>query len=385
MAPMTARRLQRPLLLVVTAALLGGCGTGYYWQASMGHLELMRLRRPVTVVIEDPNTSPEVRMKLQTATAALAFAHTRLDLPDNGSYRLYADTGRPYVVWNVVAAPEFSLDPRTWCFPVAGCISYRGYFDEANARKYADGLADDGDDVFVGGVAAYSTLGRFQDPIVNTMIGYADYELAGVIFHELAHQRVYVRDDSSFNEGFASFVEQEGLRRWLRSQAADETLCRYRTSLQRRREIQLLFAEYGARLEALYQSGMPAAAMRDGKAAIFAELVAGYYELRAQWTDPPYFDHWFEGPLNNARLVSFATYDDYVPAFANLLDDANGDLAAFYSVVDEIAALGPAERTERMQSLLVRSAPDPVPPDCGPASANLQQQVALAAPQAEDQ
>jgi len=342
-------------VLVATTTLLGGCGTGYYWQASMGHLELMRLRRPIPEVVEDPATSDEVRAKLGVGMEALDFAHDELGLPDNGSYRVYADTGRPYVVWNVVAAPEFSLEPRTWCFPVAGCISYRGYFNEADARKFADGLAANGDDVFVGGVAAYSTLGRFEDPILNTMIGYADYQLAGLIFHELAHQRVYVKDDSKFNEGFASFVEREGLRLWLLSLDADDALNAYRLSLQRRTQVQILMADFRDRLETLYRQAPADDELRERKTAVFAELVAEYRDISSQWGGPPYFDNWFQGTLNNARLVSFATYDDYVPAFAVLLDDAGGDLADFYSGVEALAQLESSERTAKMRALLDRS------------------------------
>ena len=345
------------LALVVTTTLLGGCGVGYYWQASMGHLELMRSREPVAEVIDDPSTAPEVRAKLSMAMEALDFAHAELGLPDNGSYRVYADTGRPYVVWNVVAAPEFSLEPRTWCFPVAGCISYRGYFEEAKARKFAAGLAVNGDDVFVGGVAAYSTLGRFEDPILSSMIDYADYQLAGLIFHELAHQRLYVKDDSKFNESFASFVEREGLRLWLQAQEDDAQLCRYRLSLQRRAQVQSLVTEYRARLEALYAQDLAAETMRDRKETVFDELVAAYGDLRSRWSEPPYFDRWFEGTLNNARLVASATYSDYVPAFAILLAEAGGELEAFYARVDELAQLDPPERTATMLAILKQPAP----------------------------
>lgn len=351
--------------LVVTT-LLGGCSLGYYWQASMGHMELMRLRRPVTEVIDDPATTADVRAKLRTATQALDYAHAELGLPDNGSYRLYADTGRPYVVWNVVAAPEFSLEPRTWCFPVAGCISYRGYFAAAGARKFADGLAEKGDDIFVGGVAAYSTLGRFEDPILNTMIGYTDYQLAGLIFHELAHQLVYVKDDSKFNEGFASFVEQQGLRLWLQSLGAADVFCRFVLSEQRLGEVQALLADYRARLATLYDSDRSDDELRAGKEAILGDLIAAYRDARAQWPDPPYFDHWFDGTLNNARLVAFATYDEYVPAFATLLVESGGDLQSFYARAEALAALEAAERTEAMAGLLAlrETTAETLPPGC---------------------
>lgn len=344
---------------VATTTLLGGCGAGYYWQASMGHLELMRQRRPVAAVIEDPQTPATVRAKLGIASQALEFAHATLALPDNGSYSVYADTGRPFVVWNVVAAPEFGLAPRTWCFPVAGCISYRGYFDEQQAEEFAAALSVDGDDVFVGGVAAYSTLGRFRDPLLNTMIGYSDEQMAGLIFHELAHQRIYVRDDSSFNEGFASFVEEHGVRAWLEARGADDRLCRYRLSLARRGLVEALLAEYRDRLGALYGRDLDAAEARRRKARVFEELANDYRELRAAWAAPPHYDHWFDGTMNNARLAAFATYDEHVPAFAALLDEAGGDLQAFYGRAEALAALGASERTAAMRELRDRGTSAP--------------------------
>ncbi|MFQ5634239.1 MAG: aminopeptidase [Gammaproteobacteria bacterium] len=357
------------LLLLVTP-LLGGCGIGYYWQASMGHLELMRQRRPVVDVMDDPRTGEDVRAKLRVAMHALDFAYAELGLPDNGSYRLYADIGRSHVLWNVVAAPEFSLEPRTWCFPIAGCVSYRGYFSEADARRFAAGLAARGDDVYVGGVAAYSTLGRFRDPILSTMIAYADYRLAGLIFHELAHQRVYVADDSTFNESFASFVEQEGLRRWLEALEAGEALCHDRLARQRGREVQALLADFRERLAALYASGLDADETRAAKAEIFPKLAEAYGDLRSGWSEPPHFDAWFEGPLNNARLVALATYDAYVPAFAVLLDEAGGKLDDFYARVEALAALRAPERSARLSGLLERRLPLPgaLPPGCAPPS-----------------
>ncbi|MBT8443064.1 MAG: aminopeptidase [Gammaproteobacteria bacterium] len=353
MASLTGvRSVAAAVAILLTTSLIGGCSIGYYWQASMGHLELMRQRRPVADVLDDSGTPEDVRAKLEIAASAVDFAHAELGLPDNGSYRLYADTGRAYVVWNVVAAPEFSLEPRTWCFPVAGCISYRGYFDEENARRFASGLAGDGDDVFVGGVAAYSTLGRFEDPILNTMIGYSDYQLAGLIFHELAHQRIYVKDDSTFNEGFASFVELEGLRRWLGTVGTEQDLCRYDRSLQRRSQVLALLAVHRERLESLYSSDRSPADLRMQKAAVFADLATAYRELREGWAEPPYFDRWFDGALNNARLVALATYDEYVPAFGALLQQSGGRLETFYAAVEALTKLDSDERLRRFDELL---------------------------------
>lgn len=344
--------LPKILALTLIVAQFAGCGIGYYWQATTGHLKLMRQRRPVPEVVADPDTAPEVRSALERATEAVDFAHTSLMLPDNGSYRSYADTGRPYVVWNVFAAPEFSLEPRTWCFPVAGCVSYRGYFDATTARKFAERLAEQGDDVFVGGVAAYSTLGRFADPLLNTMMDFSDDQLAGLIFHELAHQRLYVEGDSKFNEGFASFIEQEGLYRQLRSIEDNAALSAWRLSVRRQNAALGLLSKARAALAELYAREVADAEKRLAKAAIFSSVRQAYSDLRRSWSGPPYFDHWFDARLNNARIAAMATYDDFVPAFRALLEEHGGDLGAFYARVEAIAELPEDKRIIAMQALL---------------------------------
>ena len=209
--------IRAAVAIAVIATLSGGC---YLLQSAEGQLSLMSKREPIARVIDEPSTSPKLRAQLQSVTAIRNFASRELELPDNGSYRKYADIGRPYVVWNVVAAPEFSVEPKKWCFPIVGCVAYRGYFVEAKARHFAAGLHAQGYDVVVGGVAAYSTLGHFDDPILSTMVNWDDVELAAIIFHELTHQLLYVRNDASFNEALATTVEEEGVRRWLESQAA---------------------------------------------------------------------------------------------------------------------------------------------------------------------
>lgn len=349
---MSRAKIWRVALAALSAVHLTSCGVGYYWQATTGHLELMRNSRSVSEVIADPATSVAVRAKLKATSRAVEFAHTELLLPDNGSYRSYVDTGRPYVVWNVYAAPEFSLDPRVWCFPVAGCVSYRGYFDVTAAREFAAGLAKRGDDIYVGGVAAYSTLGRFADPLLNTMMNLPDYRVAGLVFHELAHQRVYVKGDSKFNEGFASLVEQEGVRRWLSYQEDAASLENYELSQARLAEVHALFSGARESLMELYDLDLPQGLKRDRKQSIFADLRQAYSDHRAVWAGPPYFDHWFDARLNNARFVAMATYDDYVPAFRALLECQGGDLNAFYTRVAALADLGADERSAELQTLL---------------------------------
>jgi len=345
------RKLRLAALALVCGTQLVACGFGYYWQATTGHLSIMRQRRPVPEVIADPETPEAVRSKLETASEAVEFAHQVLLLPDNGSYQLYADTGRRYVVWNVVAAPEFSLQPRAWCFPVAGCVSYRGYFSEDAARDFAAGLAGGGDDINVGGVAAYSTLGRFADPLLNTMMVFSDHQLAGLIFHELAHQLVYTKDDSKFNEGFASFVEKEGIYRWLLSRADQAGLCSYGLSSQRRRQTLELVMRTREQLDTLYEQDIADEQKRSTKQELLNALNHAYHDLRRSWADPPYFDHWFGESLNNARLAALATYDDYVPVFAALLRKEAGNLAAFYLRVEKLASLPGDQRDSEMLAL----------------------------------
>jgi predicted aminopeptidase len=348
---MMSSKAGRATVVILCVTQVAGCQIGYYWQATTGHLKIMRERRPVAEVIADSATAHEVRERLGISGAIVDFAHQALYLPDNGSYRSYADIDRQYVVTNVVAAPEFSLEPRNWCFPVAGCVSYRGYFDAAKAREFAERLSGQGDDVFVGGVTAYSTLGRFDDPLLNTMIELPPYQLAGLIFHELAHQRVYVKGDSKFNEGFASLVEREGLSRWLRSVGDEESKRSYQLGLDRLSQAQNLLIHVRANLDALYARGLSDVEKRAAKREIMTGVRQAYQEMRRSWDGPPYFDHWFDGRLNNARIAALSTYDDYVPAFRALLQNEGADLNAFYAQVAAMAALPADERAAVVQAL----------------------------------
>jgi len=342
-------------IVIAGSLFLSGCGLSYYWQAATGHLQLMRQAVPVAEVIANPKTPPGLRDKLVVATAAVAFAHQHLLLPDNGSYASFADLGRPAAVWNVVAAPPLSLEPRTWCFPVAGCVSYRGYFARDSADAFAAGPRAAGDDVFVAGVAAYSTLGRFADPLLNTMLGEEDYRLAGTIFHELAHQRIYLRDDSQFNEGFASFVAAQGIRRWLLQRGDERAFCRYRLERRRQRQVLDLLGVIRRALGDVYELDSPDAARLKAKAELLATLEPAYQRLKASWAGPPDFDHWFATPFNNARLAAIATYEHDVAAFATLFARSGGDFGRFYQRAGELAALSASERQIRLDAL--RKAP----------------------------
>jgi predicted aminopeptidase len=364
---MATMRFPATALAGCAALAATGC-TPYLAQAVAGQAELLRARRPVSEVIADQRTPPDVRAQLGEAERALAFAHTALALPDNGSYRQYADLGRRHVVWNVFAAPEFSLALRTWCFPVAGCVGYRGYFREADARAYAADLAQQGFDVHVAGAAAYSTLGFFRDPLLNTFVAAPAPALPALLFHELAHQRVYVAGDTQFSESFASLVEQEGVIRWLGQRGEEALLCRYLAGLERAASVRRLVAASRARLATIYAGPGDDGARRVAKAAEIARLRAGYRALREGWAGPPYFDAAFDGVLNNASLGAAAAYDGLVGTLRVILDGEGGDLAAFYDRIERLARLDRGERA-RVLAHITSRAESPAAARCraGPA------------------
>lgn len=323
----------RSLLLVALVPLLAGCETlSYYAQAVSGHLEIMAKATPVEKLIADPETSPDMRRRLELTRAIRDFASKELKLPDNGSYRSYAELPRPSVVWNVVAAPAFSLEAVKSCFPVAGCVSYRGYFARDDAEEHARGLRELGHDVYVYGVPAYSTLGRFDDPLLSTFIQYSEPELARLLFHELAHQVAYAKDDSTFNESFAVTVEREGLRRWLAGRPAEEAA--WRDLRRRGEEFVAILDGARERLTALYRLRIAPDEMRRRKAEEVAQLKAALARYPALARVEP----------NNAFLAARATYTKLVPEFEKLLAEEGGDLERFYERVKKLAA---SERSSR--------------------------------------
>jgi predicted aminopeptidase len=336
-----AATIRAALAIVLIAMLSGGC---YLLQSAQGQLSLMSKREPIPRVIDDPSTPAALRAQLKSVTAIRDFASRELGLPDNGSYRKYADIGRPYVVWNVVAAPEFSVDPKQWCFPIVGCVAYRGYFVENRARRFAAGLHAKGFDVVVGGVAAYSTLGHFDDPILSSMVNWNDVELASIIFHELTHQMLYVPNDASFNEALATTVEEEGVRRWLQQQGRVKDLAEHLLLHGRYLEVIALMNETRNHLRTLYASGLPPPLMRERKRETFEELREAYAALKAQWGGHAPFDAWFAADVNNAHLASIATYFTCVPGFERELKAVGGDLPAFYLRVRELAKLHRQQR-----------------------------------------
>jgi predicted aminopeptidase len=337
-----------PMLAIL---LLSGCSSlSYYAQLASGQLALLRAREPVSEIVADPQRDPKLRERLLKSQQAREFASQHLHLPDNQSYRLFADIHRPYVVWNVFATGEFSLDPVTHCFPIAGCVAYRGYYDQNAARGEAALQKLDGKDVYVSGVEAYSTLGWFNDPIISSMMNWGDERLATLIFHELAHQRFYVKDDSEFNESYATFVEQEGTRQWRSARGLPPETASSET--QRRDQLTQLVLNTRDRLKALYAEPLGADVMRQRKAAEFERLRSEYRQLRdRQWGGDKRFDAWVYAPMNNARLLPIGLYDQWVPAFEALFRQVNGDWPAFYTAVEKIGGLPKDERKAALERL----------------------------------
>jgi predicted aminopeptidase len=349
-----SRGLLRASIVALTALLLSGCGALYVAQAARGQMQLMRERRPIEVVLQDAATPAALRDRLQQVRSAREFASSELALPNNGSYRSYADIGRRFVVWNVVAAPEFSVEPQRWCFPIVGCVAYRGYFSEKRARAYADTLRRRGFDTMVAGVPAYSTLGRFADPVINTMMSYGELELVGIIFHELAHQLVYVGGDSAFNEAFAVTVERAGLERWLSFSGREADIERWQQRRSRQREYLQAFARRRGQLAALYALPLEAGEMRRRKQQIFSELAADIDAIERRHGVQSGYRSWVEHGMNNANLVAVATYHECAPGFERLLEEQGGDLLRFYAQVRALARLPGAQRRAQL---------------CGPLSA----------------
>ena len=344
------------VLAVAAATLTSGCSTLRYYADSVGgHLAIVRSARPVSEWLADGQISAALKARLELSQRIRDFATRELKEPDNASYRRYADLKRPYAVWNVVAAPELSLTLKTWCFPVVGCVGYRGYYEQAGADAFAAGLRAQGLEVSVYGVPAYSTLGllpfdMFADPLLNTFIGYPEGELARLIFHELAHQIAYAKGDTVFNESFATAVERIGAQRWLKEHASPQAREDYERYETRHRDFRELTTRYRDRLEALYASAASDADKRAGKAALMAQMRADYATLkRDRWGGYSGYDSWFAN-ANNASLGVLAAYNQLVPEFERLFEREGGDFSRFYAEVKRLAALPMAQRRKALAS-----------------------------------
>ncbi len=343
-------------LALGTVCLTAGCSTvGYYAQSVGGHVRLMAAARPVGDWIDDAQTAEPLRERLALTQRMRDFAVRELKLPDNGSYRRYADLGRPAAVWNIVAAPELSLKLRTWCFPVVGCVGYRGYYDRADADAMAEELRRQGLEVSVYGVPAYSTLGWMNwaggDPLLSTFIRYPEGELARLMFHELAHQVAYASGDTTFNESFATTVERLGGTRWLTTQASEQARADYAIYEARRQDFRRLTQRFRGELEALYASALDDDAKRQRKQEIFARLRAEYEQLKAgAWGGYAGYDGWIQR-ANNAAFGVLAVYTDLVPQFERLYEREARDFERFYAEVKRLARLPKAERWAELRAL----------------------------------
>ena len=345
------------LLLSVLLVFTSGCANiAYYAQAVQGHLRVMAAAHPIPRLVADPATDPTLRKQLEQVTAIREFASRELALPDNGSYRSYAALGRLYVVWNVFAAPELSVAPKQWCLLFVGCVNYRGYYAKDEAEQFAAGLRTQGFDAYVGGVPAYSTLGLFSDPVLNTFLRFGEHEVARTIFHELAHQLVYAGGDSTFNESFATAVENEGVRRWLIHIGALDRLREFETQQQRKAQFRRLVENCRERLRSIYASPLLPEEKRRAKADAFAEMKREYAELKAGWGGYAGYDRWFGQPLNNATVSSVTLYTQWVPAFDALLEREGGSLPRFYLRVAELAHLSKPDRAAALAALMPATA-----------------------------
>ena len=336
---------------IIAAGMSGGCAQlGYYMQAAQGQYSLMAQARPIDDWLSDPATGAKLKTKLARVKEIRRFAAAELGLPDNGSYKFYADLKRPFVLWNVVAAPALSLEPAKWCFPIAGCVNYRGYYSKEAAQAFAADLRREGLDVQIGGVPAYSTLGWFDDPVLSTFIQYPDGELARLVFHELAHQVAYAKDDSQFNESFAVAVEEVGVERWM-ARFGDEKMRRaYRDYEARKKDFLALLMKYRTALKANYDSSSADADKLRVKAELFQSLKDEYQVLKENWGGYAGYDRWFAEPLSNAHLASIATYHDFVPGFRALLLQEKS-LPGFYAAVRRMAGEGKSLRHQQLAEL----------------------------------
>ncbi|HEY0825067.1 MAG TPA: aminopeptidase [Ramlibacter sp.] len=343
---------------VAATLCLSGCANlGYYWQSVTGHLKIMSAARPVHDLVQEPETPERLRERLRLSQRIREFAVRELKLPDNPSYRRYANLRRPAAVWNLTAATAYSLELKTWCFPFTGCVGYRGYYDEAKARKEAGELAQQGYETGVYPVTAYSTLGLMNwaggDPLLNTFIGYPEGELARLLFHELAHQVVYVKNDTTFNESFATAVERIGGARWLQAEADDKARQEYAAFDQRRRLFRALSRATRERLKAVYETpGLAPEAKEKAKQEVMAQFRADYARMKEQAGGDPLvwraYDRWVR-EANNAFFGAQAAYDELVPGFEALFRIKGGTWEAFYDATRQLAALPKEERHRQLK------------------------------------
>ena len=346
----------RTLLLIISCVLLlQGCSSvAYYWEKIQGQAEILNKQQPIQEVIDNPQTPESLRVLLVNAQQARTFASDTLLLPDNNSYRNYVDVGRDYVVWTVVATPPYSIEPKEWCFFIVGCLSYRGYFSQQAAEEFATDLKAQGMDVYVSGAKAYSTLGWFDDPLLSTMLYKSEAYRVGIIFHELAHQKTYVDNDTAFNEAFATTVELEGIKTWFKQTNEQKKLELYLISRKRDKDFKKLLTQTREALKQFYAKNKLPEELQKGKQNIFAKLQLAYKNFKQRWNNYTGYDKWFTKPVNNPRLALVATYNDWLPAFSKLLEDSKRDYRQFYKKVAALTELDKEQRNTKLEELMSR-------------------------------
>lgn len=344
-----SRLIVQALLVVVViliASQVSSCASpAYYWQAASGHLSLMHARQAIDTAIEQGSVDQATTNKLRLSQEIRTFAIEQLGLPDNGSYSEFVQTGQDAVVWNVIAAPEFSLQAKQWCFPVAGCVPYRGYFKKPAAEKFAEKLEQRDLEVSVSPATAYSTLGWFDDPLLDTMWNRSDAQFAAFIFHELAHQQLYVKGDTRFNESYASFVETTGVKLWLQARGQPGAYDQWLALEDAERTFSGLLEVTRDALREIYQSGADPAELRTRKQAAFEQMNQAYEEtVDKEWSGTDYFGNWFSKPPNNARFALLDTYHGGNCAFARLFAEAGGNMREFHVLASQQSRISHEER-----------------------------------------
>jgi predicted aminopeptidase len=341
---------------VLSTTTLTGCASiRYYGQLISGQFAILNKRQPIHQLLAQPDTPEKLKQRLKLVLEIRTFAKDKLFLPAKDQYLSFVDLERPFAVYNIFATPEFSFSAKTWCYPIIGCAVYRGYFSKKDAFDYAAQLKAKGYDVYIGGVVAYSTLGWFGDPVLSTFINLSDNKLAALIFHELSHHLLYVPDDTTFNESFAVAVEQESMRRWLKAIDRREVYSDYMKAYRRQQQFVELVLKYRKKLELLYARDLPVLKKRQDKAAEFENLKSDYLLLKKQWGGYSGYDGWFDRKMNNAQLLTVATYNDLVPAFLKLLKSCNDDLNAFYKKCQDLSKKPKKERRAYLDQYLDRS------------------------------
>ncbi len=341
----------KKVFLGILILLLPACmQLDYYLSSATGHLQVIRKRQSISDLLQKPTTSEELQQQLERISQIRDFASQELGLPENNSYRSYVQLDRPYVVWNVVATPEFSLEPLQWCFPIVGCVSYRGYFEQADAENFAASLDQDQFDTAINGVPAYSTLNWFDDPVLSTFSDWPAPSVAKLIFHELAHQKLYLPDDTVFNESFASAVEKIGIELWLKQQNNPEMSRRYYLQSERQGQFHQLLSQTRDELQQLYRQSLPEEQLRSGKQAIFTSMQQSYQQLRESWEGYSGYDAWF-GKVNNAKFAALNAYHRWVPAFRLAMLQEKNDLGSFYRRCQAIAQQPQEQRRQLLDRL----------------------------------